>query len=160
MSDRDVALLSALDAPFEFARQPTPVASSLRPERRVPLLLLLVAKSHGAGASWKGLQVLSWAIRDARHAELFAALQAHQDIPDRPVVRFEPALDRAADLAIGLGLLELKASRVIRLTEKGHRVVGQIQASDAFGVERARLQRIPGKVTQAQVERILEWREA
>lgn len=160
VNDGGAALLSVLDAPFEFSRQPSPVAPLLRPERRVPLLLLLVAKSHGAGASWKGLQVLSWAIRDARHAELFAALQADRDIPDRPVVRFEPALDRAADLAIGLGLLELKASRVIRLTEKGHRVVAQLQASDVFGVEQARLRRIPGKVTQTQVERILEWREA
>lgn len=153
-------LVELLDVAFDFERQPDPVPAALRPERRVPLVLLLVAKSHGAGASWKGLQLLSWVVRDPEHAELLVALREDRDIPDRPVVRFEPALDRALDLATGLGLLEQKASRVFRLTEAGKRVVEELDGSDAFAREREVLGMLAGKVTQKEVGRVLEWRDA
>lgn len=126
----------------------------------MPLVLLLVAKSHGAGASWKGLQLLNWAVRDPEHAELLMALRKDHDIPDRPVVRFEPALDRALDLATGLGLLEQKASRVFRLTDAGKRVVEELDNSEAFARERETLGLLSGKVTQKEVGRVLEWRDA
>jgi len=156
----DIEFTELLNVPFDFERQPDPVPAALRPERRVPLLLLLVAKSHGAGASWKGLQLLNWAVRDSKHAELLVALREDRDIPDRPVVRFEPALDRALDLATGLGLLEQKASRVFRLTQAGQRLVEQLHSSDAFVREREILQLLQGKVTQKEVGRLLEWRES
>lgn len=151
-------LEQSLDVPYLFERRPDPVAASLRPERRIPLLLLLAAKSHGSGASWKGLQLLSWAVRNADHIELIVSLRSGSDIPDRPLVRFEPALDRAIDLAVGLGLLEAKANRVYRLTTEGKHFVADIQNSDAFMLERKMLDRISGKVTQKEVSRLLEWR--
>jgi len=155
-----IDVVELLDVAFDFERQPDPVPAALRPERRVPLVLLLVAKSHGAGASWKGLQLLSWVVRDPEHAELLMALREDRDIPDRPVVRFEPALDRALDLATGLGLLEQKASRVFRLTDAGKRVVEELDGSDAFARERKVLEVLAGKVTQREVGRVLEWRDA
>ena len=155
-----IDLVELLDVAFDFERQPDPVPAALRPERRVPLVLLLVAKSHGAGASWKGLQLLSWVVRDPEHAELLMALREGRDIPDRPVVRFEPALDRALDLATGLGLLEQKASRVFRLTDAGKRVVAELDDGDAFAREREVLGMLAGKVTQKEVGRVLEWRDA
>jgi hypothetical protein len=158
--DGELNLAALLDVPFDFVRLPDPLPASLRPERRVPLVLLLVAKSHGSGASWKGLQLLNWAVRDPRHAEVLLAFREQRDIPDRPVVRFEPALDRALDLAVGLGLLEQKGSRVFRLTEAGRRVIKAIEASDALTREREVLAKLTGKVTQAEVRRMLEWRDA
>ncbi len=155
-----IDVVELLDVAFDFERQPDPVPAALRPERRVPLVLLLVAKSYGAGASWKGLQLLSWVVRDPEHAELLMALREDRDIPDRPVVRFEPALDRALDLATGLGLLEQRASRVFRLTDAGKRVVEELNASDAFAREREVLGMLAGKVTQKEVGRVLEWRDA
>jgi hypothetical protein len=147
------------DVSFDFTKLPTPIPAGLRPLRRIALLLLLVAKSHGAGASWKGLQLLSWTVRDQRHADLLIALRENRDIPDRPVVRFEPILDRAIDLAVGLGLLEVKTSRALRLTEAGREVLKGVIESGAFVREIELLQQIPGKVTQADVERALDWRE-
>jgi hypothetical protein len=158
--DLAVEFRELLEAPFDFVRQPDPVAASLRPERRVPLVLLLVAKSHGSGASWKGLQLLNWAVRHPEHAELLVAFQDERDIPDRPVVRFEPVLDRALDLAAGLGLLEQKTSRVFRLTQAGRNAVAEIEASDALLRERELLAALRGKITQTQVRRVLEWRDA
>jgi hypothetical protein len=164
MSDDAVDLESSfaelLGVPFDFVRQPAPVPASLQPERRVPLVLLLVAKSHGSGASWKGLQLLNWVVRSPEHAEVLLALREGRDIPDRPVVRIEPALDRALDLAVGLGLLEQRAARVFRLTDDGRAVVADLNASDAFMQEREVLNRLQGKVTRIQVAQALEWRDA
>ena len=75
-----------LDVPFRFEEQPDPVPAALRPERRVPLLLLLVAKCHGSGASWKVLQLLNWTTRDPRNmglAPLPAEALRHPRSPDR-----------------------------------------------------------------------------
>jgi hypothetical protein len=155
----DPLMQRLLDVPFTFVRQPDPISATLRPERRVPLVLLLVAKSHGAGASWKGLQLLNWVVRDPVHVELMLAINEDRDIPDRPVVRIEPALDRALDLATGLGLLEQKSARVFRLTTDGQRVVDQLAESGAFSREREALAMLQGKVTQKAVARALEWRE-
>lgn len=151
-------LADVLDVPFEFRRQPALVTAALQPERRIPLVLLLVAKSHGAGASWKALQLLNWVVRTPEHADVLWALREGRDIPDRPVVRIEPALDRALDLAVGLGFLEQRASRVFRLTDDGRRVVRSLEESSTFREERATLARFSGKVTQRQVNEALEWR--
>lgn len=158
--DLETSLADLLDVPFDFVRQPVPVPAALQPERRVPLVLLLVAKSHGSGASWKGLQLLNWVVRSPEHAEVLLALREGRDIPDRPVVRIEPALDRALDLAVGLGLLEQRAARVFRLTDEGREVVVALNDSDAFAQEREVLDRLRGKVTRTQVDRALEWRDA
>ena len=120
-------LIELLNVPYEFTSQPAPIPVTLRPDHRIPVALLLVAKSHGSGAGWQTLQLLNWSIRDAKHAQLLMALRERSDIPDRPIVRFDPALDRALDLAVGLGFLEQKAARVFRLTEFGKNVVDEIE---------------------------------
>jgi hypothetical protein len=155
-----VGLAELLDVPFDFSRLPVPMPAALRPERRVPLVLLLVAKSHGAGASWKGLQLLNWVVRAPEHADVLMAMREGRDIPDRPVVRIEPMLDRALDLAVGLGLVEQRASRVFCLTDSGNRIVEELDQSSAFAREREVLSRLKGKVTQKQVRQALEWRDA
>jgi hypothetical protein len=147
------------DATFTFEPQPEPVPAAMRADRRVVLLLLLVAKSHGAGASWKGLQVLSWAVRTPENTELLVGFTRGDRSPDRPVVRIEPALDRAIDLAVGLELLEQKTSRVFRLTPAGRAAAEVAESSGAFVVERKLLAKFKGKVTQREITRLLEWRE-
>lgn len=153
-------LRAQLDVPFDFRRQPEPVAASMRPARRVPLTLLLVGKCHGAKASWKGLQLLNWATRSRQHMDVLVAIQTHADIPDRPVVRFEPALDRAIDLALGLALLEQPSARVFRLTTQGQALSEALTQSDAFALERELLALLPRKLTQRETDRLLEWRSA
>lgn len=147
------------EATFTFEPQPEPVSATLRADRRVALLLLLVAKSHGAGASWKGLQVLNWAVRSRENADLLVGFEQGDASPDRPVVRIEPALDRAIDLAVGLGLLEQKSSRVFQLTDEGKEAAKVAEGSGAFAVERELLAKFKGKVTQREIARLLEWRD-
>jgi hypothetical protein len=64
------------------------------------------------------------------------------------------------DLALGLKLLEQKTSRSFRLTGAGKRVVAQIERSDAFILERELLEQLKGKITQKEVDRVLEWRDS
>jgi hypothetical protein len=151
--------LAALNVPYSFEARPEPLPGSLRPQRRVPLLLLLIDKARGGTASWKALHVLSWALRHPSHRELLLALRQNDDeLPDRALVRLEPALDRAIDLAVGLGYLETNQRRTFTLTERGRAVVETVRSSDALAEERAFLDQIGGKVTQREVDRLLEWR--
>lgn len=153
------ALLESLDVPYTFERRPEPLAAALRPTWRVPLLLLLVEKGHGGGTSWKALHVLSWALRHPRHREMLLELRQGFDRPDRALVRIEPALDRAIDLAVALGYLDAaRQRRSFRLTRAGREALNAIKASDVFTEERSYLSALRGKVTQSEVEQLLEWR--
>ena len=155
------AFSNFLDVPYEFRRQQTPVDAALLPGRRIPLVLLLVAKSRGDKASWKVLQVLNWAVRDPSSAGvLVGLLDDGRDLPHLPVVRIEPAFDRALDLAVGLGFLRQPAPRTFALTADGQRVVAAIESSEAFTREREVLARLHGKVTQKQIGLALEWRSS
>jgi hypothetical protein len=159
ISRRAGEALAELDLPVQFTQQPNPIPPGLQVDRRVAILLLLVAKSNAAGASWKGLHLLNWVVRDRRHAEILVSIANGQDIPDRAIVRFEPAFERALDLAHGLGYLERKQSGAYRLTPTGQSYVDAIHGSDAFEVERALLDLLTGKVSQKLVDRMVEWRE-
>lgn len=153
-----IDLAELLDLPFDFVRQPDPVSATLRADRRVPLLLLLVEKSRSTGAGWKGLQLLNWIVRDPKHAELILALRSGRDIPNRPVVRFEPALDRAIDLALGLGFLEKTKTRNFKLSQVGKNIIAIVIKANAFVRERDILESLRGKMAQNEVDRLLEWR--
>ncbi|MEU5786189.1 hypothetical protein ABZ754_00480 [Micromonospora purpureochromogenes] len=155
---QDTGLEAFLDLGFEFVHQPDPVAAGMRPKRRVPLLLLLTAKSRGNRLSWKGVHLLSWAVRSTEHMDLLLTLEAGYDVPDLPIVRIEPAMDRAIDLALGLGFLTALNGRSFQLTPLGVELVREIERSAAFFAEREQLARLRGKLTQIQVERLLEWR--
>lgn len=154
----EIDLETLLDLEFSFVRQPDPLSASLRPQRRVPLLLLLLAKSRGRKLSWKGIHLLNWATRDSRSMELLAHIDSGLDIPDLPIVRIEPAMDRAIDLALGIGYVSQAQGRVFSLTPLGVSAASDIESTQAFKQERAQLNRLRGKVTQAQVDRLLEWR--
>jgi len=153
------AFAEFLDVPYEFRRQPTLVPAALLPSRRIPLILLIVARSRGSRASWKVLQVLNWAVRDPVSAELLVGLlHEARDAPHLPVVRIEPAFDRALDLAVGLGLLTQPKPRIFQLTAPGRSVVTLIEASSAFSREKAILEQLDKGITQKQINMALEWR--
>jgi hypothetical protein len=147
-----------LDAEYSFRVRPHPVPAELRPNRKVALLLLLVSRCHGAGASWKSLHVLNWAVRGAGNFQAFERVRDGELLPDVPIVRIEPALDRAIDLSVGLGYLERKSSGAFRLLPRGFAAVAALEAADVLLAERALLDRLKGKVTDTMVTDLLEGR--
>ena len=152
-----VGLDDLLDIPINFAQLADPIPPQYRPGRRVALGLLLIDKSWGGKASWKSLHVLNWAVQSVARVDLILSLRGPDDILDRPIVRFEPALDRALDLAVGLGLLH-RRSMTYELTDEGREALQQIRDSGAFALELSALNRIKGKVSGKEVEQLLEWR--
>lgn len=154
----DSLILTWLDAPLNFKSQANPIAPGFRAQRRVPLCLLLVQKSWGERATWKSLHVLNWAIQSERRLSLVLGFRQAKDLPDRPIVRFDPALDRALDLAVGLGYLERPANGSFQLTDKGREVIADVIEADVLTDERAALASIKGKISGAEVEKILEWK--
>jgi DNA-binding PadR family transcriptional regulator len=59
---------------------------------------------------------------------------------------------------VGLGLLEHKGKRVYRITPSGRRMLDAIKASDAFLEEPSFLDQVGGKISRAEINRLLEWR--
>src|SRR5206468_12074035 len=92
-----------LRAPYSFAERPKPVPPDGRPIWRVPYTLLLVRSCRGAQGTLEQLHVLNWAIRTSGGVDQLARFLAGAIDAEQPVVRYEPALDRAVSLATGLG---------------------------------------------------------
>ena len=149
---------SDLDAPMNFAVRPDPISPDFRPERRVAVCLLIVDKSRAGKASWKAMHVLSWALQSPKRVQMLANLKNGGNLLDVPVVRFEPALDRALDLALGLGFLTRDGAGPFELTIAGREALAEVRAAGVLEPEIAALAGVTGKVSNRDVERLLEWR--
>jgi len=75
------------------------------------------------------------------------------------MVQFEPALERAVDRCIGLGLLRLTNNGRLQLTDVGESVVAAIQADDElFTLERKLLGALPRSLSQSAIRTALATR--
>lgn len=149
-------LVEVLDVPFRFTPRPDPVPPELRPAWRVAVLLLILEKCRGAKATWKQLHFLNWAVRSREgQGVLLRAFEGVAD-PSQIIVRYEPALDRAVDLAVGHRLATWEDGHQLALTDKGKAVLAQLSEPLApLERERQFLASLPGKISQSTVDRIL-----
>lgn len=134
-----------------FTPRPAPVSPRLRPARRVALLLEMVAKCHGARATLLQLHAIDTALTDPRARRRLAGDDSQETTLS--VVRVDPALNRAVDLAIGDGLLTMNKNAIVALTPVGRNALEAIRGTEILQVERAALTEIPGKITQGKVKR-------
>jgi len=143
-----------------FHRRPTSVPPDVRPEWRVPLLLLMVHSCRGELASQEQLHVLNSAIlRRGAQRTLLAALDGRL-ASNSQIVQFEPALSRAIDRCTGLGLLGLDSGGRLRLTDLGRGVVAAVESSETlFTTERALLAALPRPLTQTAIRTALAHRQ-
>ncbi len=139
-----------------FTRRPTSVPPDLRPEWRLPLLLLIVRHCRGQTASREQLSILNSAIlRPESRRALLAALGGRLT-PETPIAQFEPALDRAIDRAVGLGLLIVNAHDRLELTTVGRTVLRTLDSDDNLFVnERELLKSLPKALSQATIRKAL-----
>jgi hypothetical protein len=145
-----------LDTPFTFQARPKPVPGSLRPAWRIPAILLLIRKCRGEKASLEQLHVLNWAVRDRHAQETFLGFLSGEIDPDDAIVSYEPALNRALDLALGQGLLTWTDAKRLTLSEEGKATLAVIDESeDLLWGEKAFLSQIKTPVSQAMVQRLL-----
>lgn len=151
---RSPLLERLLDAPFTFTERPVPTPAELRPQWRTTLVCLIVDACWGKRASWHQLHVLNWATRSPVTRATYERLHQLQARPDDVVVRYDPSLDRAIDLALGERFLERKGGDIVALTARGKGVVARLSGEDALVEEKRFLGQVR-PVTQAFVEQLL-----
>ncbi|MFC4072853.1 hypothetical protein [Actinoplanes subglobosus] len=151
-------LEALLDMGFAFRPRPVPAAPATRPQLRVPLLLLILLKCRASRLHWKGLQVLNWAIQSDARMEVLSIVIGGGHVPHMPIVRIEPMLDRAIDLAVGLGYVTFDSGRTVGLTALGKERAQEISRTPVLAPEKKRLMKLSGKITQSRIDLLLEWR--
>lgn len=145
-----------LRAPYSYSQRPRPVPADGRPLWRVPYVLLLVRACRQEVASLEQLHVLNWALRSSDGVAQLTRFLAGDLGREEPVVRYEPALDRAVALAGGLGLLVFE-KKLWRLTDRGRALLDEIgKDSRLFNAERELLSVIGKPLPQAAVSRLLK----
>jgi hypothetical protein len=142
-----------------FKRRPTSVPPDIRPEWRVPLLLLMVDHCRGQIAGREQLHVLNSAVLSAGSRRALIAALDGRLAPNVPLVQFEPALDRALDRCIGLRLLTINSHGRFLLTDLGRSIVQAVGSNAALFVrERELLAALPKSLSQAAIQRALAQR--
>jgi hypothetical protein len=146
-------------AGFTFRRRPTSVPPDIRPEWRIPLLLLMIQSCRGQVASREQLHVLNSAILSAGSRRALLAALGGQLAPRSPVLQFEPAFDRAIDRGLGLGLITANPQGRLDLTDLGRSVAAAVDSDAAlFTAERELLASLPRSLSQTAVRNALAQR--
>lgn len=160
----DVGLVNRLlgGAATEVTERSFPVPGDLRSEWRVALVLLLLGKCHGGSATLEQLHVVNSSALFEATSETLVNVLATPAVAtgfDRPLVRYEPALSRAVDIAVGVGLVDWTDSQRLSLTLAGREAHGRLTAQPSLlSREKELLARIPGRVSQAAIDRVLSRR--
>jgi len=141
---------------FTFVRRPTSVPPDIRPEWRIPLVLMMVKQCRGGKASREQLHVLNTIFlnRDS-YTSLIMELNGHS-APVSTIVQYEAAFDRALNWAEGFGFLIINDSNRFVLTELGNSIVTAINSNDSlFASERILLDGLPRSLTQNSISHVL-----
>ena len=135
---------------FRFTRRPIAIAAELRPDWKIgAVLLILHLSSHGGKSSLRRLHILNWALRSSKNRAEFEQVREHQQPLFSFQFRFEPALGRAINLAVGEKLIEWVGGDRLQITAKGKRWVTEILKDEAvMQEERDFLERIGKSITE------------
>jgi hypothetical protein len=136
---------------FRFKRRPIAIAAELRPDWKMGALLLIVhLSSRGGESSLRRLHILNWALRSPTNRAEFEQIREHQHPLFSFQFRFEPALGRAINLAVGEKFLEWVGGDRLQITAKGKRWITDVMKDESVMYqEREFLNRIGKDITEA-----------
>lgn len=156
IGDMKDILVPELNVPFTFKQRPVAVPPDLRPGWRLGLVLLILRKCCKNGrSSFARLHVLNWASRTTETQRALLSVLDAVSRPDAIVVRIEPALNRAVDLASGKGLLRRIGGDRVELTPAGVLAAEQVdQNENVFHEERQYLSSIGRRATENVVNQL------
>lgn len=145
-----------LSTSFVFRRRSIAVPGDLRPAWRIGLLMLLLKKCcRQSRSSLTRIHVLDWAVRTPDNQAPLRALLSKAVTQDPLIVRFDPALNRAIDYALGEGLVQRVAGSRIELTENGNALASDIIKDEAlYPAEKSFVDELRQQVTESLVDRI------
>jgi hypothetical protein len=126
------------------------IAAELRPDWKMgALLLILHLSSRGGRSSLRRLHILNWALRSSKNRAEFEQVREHQQPLFSFQFRFEPALGRAVNLAVGENYVEWVGGNRLQITPKGQRWVKDIIKDETvMQEEREFLARIGKDITE------------
>ena len=157
LSLTDDYLAELFDTTFEFNDRPAPIPADIRADWRVPLLMLIVSSCRGRRASLQQVQAIAAAAIFEESREVFLRSFAGEADPAALLIRYDPAVTRAANLAVGLDLLSWQNKSRLGLTTKGEAMLEAILADGgAFVEERSFLSDLGGKIPMSSISRMLE----
>lgn len=148
MDEKSITVAS--DQSLRFKRRPMAIAAELRPDWKIgAMLLILHISSRGGKSSLRRLHILNWALRSSRNRAEFEQVREHQQPLFSFQFRFEPALGRAINLAVGEEYVEWVGGNRLQITPKGQRWVKDIlQDKSVMQQEREFLERIGKDITE------------
>ena len=152
----DKHLAELFDTGFDFNDRPAPVPADIRADWRAPLLMLIVNSCRGRKASLQQVQAIAEATIFAESREDFLRSFDGEADPAALLIRYDPAVTRAANLAVGLDLLAWQNRSRLGLTAKGQAMLDKILEDDgAFVEEREFLSDLGGSISMSSVNRML-----
>jgi hypothetical protein len=144
------------EGPLKFTIRPIPVPGELRLPWKLALVLLIVGYSRGKRASIQKLHSLNHFIRTSGNRERILAVAKGTRPSESLVVRFDPALTRALDLARGEGLVEINSTGRVQLTTSGEDVLKAIDSDEELlTAEKEMLRAVATWATEQEIKRIL-----
>jgi len=146
-----------LNAMFLFRRRPVALPADLRPSWRIGLILLLLKVCCRRGRSTlTRLHALSWGIRaEQTRSALLAVVTGSLAHNGDVIVRFDPALNRAVDFALGEQLIRRCGGSRIELAPKGDALATALEAAEeAYQTEKIFMREIKQKFTEGLVDQL------
>lgn len=137
-------------------------ASAIEPEYRnawrVTAVLLALAHGRGGSLTVAHVNVLWWAMKSEGSRKVFLAWSQGMKDPSTFIVRFDPIVSRALDLAVGQGLVEEERTGKFKLTSSGRDLVDLIDQDETVLVSEKRFfASLPKTLSQTWLRKLLEW---
>lgn len=144
---------------YRVSRRAEPIPADLRRSWRVGLAVLMLAASRSGRATRDKLLLINYAISTtAAQAALLDVLRGDRS-PFFLGLRADPALGRALDFAIGLGLLRPAGANRVELTEAGMRLAQQLnEDTTLYPKEKELLKAVRSLASEKRVHEVLWWR--
>lgn len=145
-------------AKFRFRKQPVALPPDLRPAWRITVLLLVLTRCCRQGRSGlTRIHVLNWAMRTPQSRQLFLDVLEGAVRPDAAIVRFDPSLNRAIDVASGEKLLQRLSNKTFQITATGIALTEEVLADDTLmRTEKWFLGEVGHRATEKWIEKLLK----
>ena len=142
-----------------FDAKPDAVPFNYRISYKVTQLCLIMRIcGRGNVCSLIKLHMISFAL--ISQVNLMRLIELAEGTGSVPIVRFDPAVNRALTYAIAYGLIERQQTAKYKLTDRGQRLAEQIAVvGDLMVVEISNLKLLAKKLTETKVNEIVDkWR--
>lgn len=149
-----------LHSDIVFNAKPDAVPYNYRISYKVSQLCLIMRIcGWGDSCSLIKLHMISFAL--ISHGNMNKLIEFVDGIGVTPIVRFDPAVNRALAFAIAYGFVEQQRTGKYKLTDYGRRLAEQIKlVGDLMGTEINDLNTLAKKLTEGKVNELVEmWRD-